>query len=112
MTTTGKGVRSPLQLFGLYLAWAESAFAASLFATTGIQHWTRYLLMFVMSFGLIAYVCVAGFLLIYLVTKRPAFLFNPSDYDSSVQHLLFANAPQLVVTPPAQAQDLNQLPAP
>lgn len=42
-----------------------------------------------MSFGLLAYVGVAGFLLIYLAIKRPAFLFNPSDYDSSVQHRLF-----------------------
>lgn len=97
---TPKGVRSPLQLFGLYLAWTETALSASLFATTGIDHWTRYLLIAAMSFGLIAYVLVAGFLLIYLAIKRPAFLFNPSDYDSSVQHHLFnASAPKIRVKP-------------
>lgn len=68
--------------------------------------------MFVMSFGLVAYVGVAGFLLIYLVIKRPPFLFNPSDYDSSVQHLLFSNAPQLVVKTPPQADDVGDGRAP
>ncbi len=98
-----KGVRSPLQLFGLYLAWAETALSASLFATNGIEHWTRHLLMFVMSLGLVAYVGVAGFLLVYLVVKRPAFLFNPSDYDSSVQHMLFSEGPKIVVQNPPLA---------
>jgi hypothetical protein len=69
-----RGVRSPLQLFGLYLAWSESAIAAGLFATVSVEHWTRQLLIAVMAFGLVAYVLVAGFLLIYLVVKRPGFL--------------------------------------
>lgn len=102
MSVDSKGVRSPLQLFGLYLAWAETALSASLFATTTIDHWTKYLLIFAMAFGLFAYVIVAGFLLIYLVVKRPTFLFNPSDYDSSVQHLLFPPTSQIVITQPEQ----------
>lgn len=61
--------------------------------------------MFVMSLGLVAYVGVAGFLLVYLVLKRPAFLFNPSDYDSSVQHMLFSDGPKLVVKNPPTPND-------
>lgn len=101
-----KAVQSPLQLFGLYLAWAESALAASLFATSSVDHWTRYLLIFVMASGLLVYVLVAAFLIVYLVVKKPAFLFNPSDYDKSVQHMLFGpTAPKLeVVAPPAEDQ--------
>ncbi|MGZ8219468.1 hypothetical protein [Methylomagnum sp.] len=88
---------------GLYLIWIETALSASLLATTGIDHWTRYLLIASMSFGLIAYVFVAGFFLVYLAVKRPAFLFNPSDYDSSVQHHLFdASAPKIRVKPKAK----------
>ena len=49
-----RGVRSPLQLFGLYLAWSESAIAAGLFATVSVEHWTRQLLIAVMAFGLVA----------------------------------------------------------
>jgi hypothetical protein len=98
-----KAVQSPLQLFGLYLAWAETALSASVWATASADHWTRHLLMTAMAVGLLAYVGIAGFLLIYLVVKRPAFLFNPSDFDKSVQHLLFGpGAPQLeVANPPA-----------
>lgn len=104
-----KAVQSPLQLFGLYLAWTESALAASLFATSSIDHWTRYLLIFVMAAGLLMYVAIAGFLLVYLVVKRPFFLFNPSDFDKSVQHLLFGpTAPKLEVTiPPQDHQGAN-----
>ena len=86
-------VQSPLQLFGLYLAWSESALAVGLLATTGIDHWVKYFLMFAMGAGIIAYVGVAGFLLVYLVMKRPHFLFNPSDYDKAVQPMLF-NQPE------------------
>lgn len=100
-----KAVRSPLQLFGLYLAWMESAVAASLMATSSLEHWTRYLLIFVMALGLILYVCIAGFLLVYLVVKRPFFLFNPSDFDKSVQHLLFGpGVPKLEVANPPEVE--------
>lgn len=99
-----KAVQSPLQLFGLYLAWMETALAASAWAMWSIDHWTKYLLVFVMAAGLLLYVGVAGFLLIYLVVKRPAFLFNPSDFDKSVQHMLFGpGAPKLEVIDPPPA---------
>ncbi len=98
-----KAVQSPLQLFGLYLAWAETALSASVWATSAVEHWTRHFLMAAMGIGLLAYVGIAGFLLIYLVVKRPAFLFNPSDFDKSVQHLLFGpGTPQLEVANPPQ----------
>jgi len=98
-------VQSPLQLFGLYLAWSESALAAGLFATTTIDHSARYFLMIAMGVGIVAYVGVAGFLLIYLVMKRPHFLFNPSDYDAAVQPMLF-NSPetQINVNFPQEAE--------
>lgn len=95
------GVRSPLQLFGLYLAWSETALSGSLFATQGLEHWTRYFLIGSMSVGLLAYVGVTSFLLVYLVVKKPGFLFNPSDYDSSVQPMLFG-APGPTIQPPPE----------
>lgn len=98
-------VQSPLQLFGLYLAWTESALAASLFATTSIVHWSRYLLIVAMAVGLVVYIGIAGFLLVYLVVRKPAFLFNPSDYDKSVQHMLFGpGVPKLEVNNPPAIQ--------
>jgi hypothetical protein len=62
-----------------------------------------------MAAGLLMYVAIAGFLLVYLVVKRPFFLFNPSDFDKSVQHLLFGpTAPKLEVTiPPQDHQGAN-----
>jgi hypothetical protein len=103
-----KAVQSPLQLFGLYLAWTETALAASLFATSSIEHWTKYLLIFVMAAGLLLYVLIAGFLLVYLVVKRPGFLFNPSDFDKSVQPMLFGSAaPKLEVVNPPEVEQLG-----
>jgi hypothetical protein len=94
-----KSIQSPLQLFGLFLAWSETALSGGLFATYGIQHWSRYLLMVFMAVGLLLYVLIAGFLLLYLVIKKPYFLFNPSDYDKSVQPMLFGGSgPVLQVT--------------
>jgi len=97
-TPQRQGIQSPLQLFGLYLAWTESALAAGLFAT-GSMTFAQTVLVWVMAIGLVAYVLVAGFLLIYLVVRRPEFLFNPRDFDPSVQHLLFgATVPTVVVS--------------
>lgn len=81
-------ISSPLHLFGLYLAATEVAFALSL-RGTDVGHWARDLLICAMSLGLVAYITVAGFTLVYLVVHRPELLFNPSDFDKSVQHLLF-----------------------
>jgi len=97
-TPTG-GVQNPLQLFGLYLAWAETALGGALFALQNVNHWTKYLLIVTMAFGVIVWVSVTAFLLIHIVTKKPGFLFNPSDYDKTVQHLLF-NAPGPIIPAP------------
>ena len=87
--SSARAIRSPLQLFGLYLAWAESAMGGSLFALQSIEHWVKYFLIFSMGVGMLGYVGVAGFLIVYLVIKKTPFLFNPSDYDKSVQSMLF-----------------------
>jgi hypothetical protein len=100
MNPTLSAVRSPLQLFGLYLAWAESALSAGLFATTGVEHWTRYCLMFMMAFGLGVFVLTVAFLLIYLSIKKPGFLFNPGDYDPAVQPYLFDRPTPVLAAPP------------
>lgn len=98
------GVRNPLQLFGLYLAWAETALSASVWATQGVDHWTRYLLIGSMSVGLLAYVGVTGFLLVHIVTTKPGFLFNPSDYDKTVQPMLFGAPAPVIQAPPVVLQ--------
>lgn len=101
------GVRNPLQLYGLYLVLVEGSLTAGLFATQGVEHWTRYFLMAVMAIGLLIYVLVASFMVVYLVVKKPGFLFNPSDYDKDVQPLLFG-APSVVIQP--DAPPANQQP--
>jgi hypothetical protein len=100
-TLQPSAIQSPLQLFGFYLAWTESALAVGLFATKD-SSLIITVLGFVMAFGLVAYVLVASFLIIYLVLRRPEFLFNPSNFHPSVQHLLFGpGTPQLTVGTPA-----------
>lgn len=84
-----KGVRNPLQLLGLYLGWMESAAAVGIFATQGVDHWSRYLLISCAAGGIAIYILTASFIAIYLAIKHPYFLFNPSDYDKNVQHNLF-----------------------
>ena len=101
-TLAPTGVRNPLQLFGLYLAWAESALSASLFATQNVDHWSRYLMIGSMALGLLAYVGVTGFMLVYLAMHKPGFLFNPSDFDKGVQPMLFGAPPVIVQDVPAQ----------
>ena len=97
-------ISRPIQLFGLYLAWCESVIAAGLFATDH-SSWAQILLICAMAFGIVAFALVVGFLLIYLAVRRPGFLFNPSDFDPSVQHMLFGpGVPALKITqvPPAE----------
>jgi hypothetical protein len=95
------GIKSPLQLFGFYLAWTETAMGGSLFATKTVT-WAQNIFMVVMAFGLATFVGVTAFLLIRIVMKHPGLLFNPSDFDPAVQHLLLSgpNVPSVQVTPP------------
>ena len=104
-------IQSPLQLFGFYLAWTESAIAVGLFAAKECSS-IALVLGWVMAFGLFAYVVVAGYLIIYLVLRRPQFLFNPSNFDPSVQHLLFSGprAPRLKVVTTVLTGDPQQEP--
>lgn len=102
-----RGVRNPLQLFGIYLAWSETALSVSMFAMSNIDHWIKYCLIAAMAVGLLAYVAVASFLLVYLALTKPGFLFNPSDYDSAVQPMLFG-APSPVIAPPLGGSNENE----
>src|SRR5262245_22201568 len=97
-------VRSPLQLFGFYLAWMETALAGSLFATeSGTYPQTKSFLMISMGIGAIVFVLTAAFLLIYLTVKKPGFLFNPGDYDPAVQPMLFDRPTPILAPDPAPA---------
>jgi hypothetical protein len=55
-----------------------------------------------MALGLLAYVSVTGFMLVYLAMHKPGFLFNASDFDKSVQPMLFGAPPVIVQDVPAQ----------
>ena len=55
-----------------------------------------------MASGLAVYVSVTGFVLVYLVVKKPGFLFNPSDYDRAVQPMLFGAPAPIIQTPPEE----------
>lgn len=91
-----QSIKNPLQLMGFYLFLVESALTISQFALQGVEHWTKSFLLFTMGFGLLVYIGTASYLLIKLVNKNPQFLFNPSDYDSKVQPLLFQEGSKLI----------------
>jgi hypothetical protein len=101
MTTfDGKSVKSPLQMVGFYLAWVESVMGAGLWAVRDVNDWTRALLIATMcGIGLI-YAAVVASVLLYLVFKKPHFLFNPSDYTPAVQPMLFGQPELTVQNPP------------
>jgi len=101
MTTfDGKSVKSPLQMVGFYLAWVESAIGVGLWAVRDVNDWTRSLLIVTMCAIGIIYAAVVAFVLIYIVFKKPHFLFNPSDYTPSVQPMLFDQPELSVQNPP------------
>ena len=108
MSSPGKkGVRNPLQLLGMYLFWMEAAAAAGMFATRELEHWTRHFLVFVAALGIFVYVSTAAFVVIYLTVRRPHFLFNPSDYDKTVQpQLLGPSGPRLAIDNPPSVDEV------
>ena len=109
MATEKKDIKNPLQLLGLYLVYMEAAGAASMFAMQSLQHWTRYFLIFALGIGILIYLIITGFVVIYLTIKHPHLLFNPSDYAPGVQHRLFDetlnidNPPILVSQSPSRS---------
>jgi len=88
MDTNFKSIKSPLQMAGFYLAWIETALAASLWPLKGHDNLLAVLLYAVVGIAII-FALGLVFMLIYLVVKDPHWLFNPSDYDPSVQDELF-----------------------
>ena len=88
MSNNFKAIKSPLQMVGFYLAWIETALAASLWPLKDNQLLLKILLFAVVAIALIFAVTMV-FILIHLVYKEPHWLFNPSDYDPSVQDELF-----------------------
>lgn len=88
MNPDKKGIKNPLQLLGLYIAWLESAAAISLLATTTVNHWARHFLIAAAALGIILYIVTACFTVVFLTIKNPFLLFNPSDYDKEAQKLL------------------------
>jgi hypothetical protein len=81
-------IKSPLQMVGFYLAWIETAMAASLWPLKDNDTLLTILLSVVVGIASI-FALTMVFILIYLVIKDPHWLFNPSDYDPSVQDELF-----------------------
>lgn len=101
MTTfDGKSVKSPLQMVGFYLAWVESAIGVALWGIRGVNDWTRTLMIVTMCGIGILYALVVAFVPLYLVLKKPHFLFNPSDYTPAVQPMLFEATNQLRIENP------------
>ncbi len=88
MDSNFKSIKSPLQMAGFYLAWIETALAASFWPLKGNDNLLAVLLYSVIGIAIIFALAVV-FILIYLVLKEPRWLFNPSDYDPSVQDELF-----------------------
>jgi len=83
-----KAIKSPLQMAGFYLAWIETALAASFWPLKNNEILLKVLLFSVVGIAII-FAATMVFILIYLVRKEPHWLFNPSDYDPSVQDALF-----------------------
>jgi hypothetical protein len=53
-----------------------------------------------MAIGLIVWVATTAFVLLYLVVNKPGFLFNPSDFDKTVQPMLFGAPAPIIQVPP------------
>jgi len=88
MDSDFKSIKSPLQMAGFYLAWIETALAASLWPLKEQEHLLGVLLYAVVGIAVIFSLAMV-FMLVYLVLNNPRWLFNPSDYDPSVQNRLF-----------------------
>jgi hypothetical protein len=83
-----KSIKSPLQMAGFYLAWVETVLAASFWPLKGQGVLVNILLYVVVGIAVVFAVALV-FILIYMVVREPRWLFNPSDYDPSVQNRLF-----------------------
>ncbi len=101
-SSEAKGVKSPLQMVGFYLAWVESAMGAGLWAIKDVDSWPRTLLIVAMVLIGLSYAGVVAYVVVYLALKHPHLLFNPSDYAPGVQPLLFDPRPQLDVNLPPE----------
>lgn len=83
-----KAIKSPLQMIGFFLAWIETALAASLWPVKGNEKLLSILLFSVVGIAIIIALSLV-FVLVYIVKHYPQWLFNPADYDPAVQDELF-----------------------
>jgi hypothetical protein len=90
MDTSINSIKSPLQMVGFYLAWIETVLAASFWPLKENSKLLVVLLYGMVSIALI-FALAMIFILVYLVRNNPHWLFNPSDYDPSVQEELFGH---------------------
>lgn len=88
MDNNFKSIKSPLQMVGFYLAWIETVLAASFWPLKGYDKLLTVLLVSMVIIALI-FAGAMVFILVHLVLKSPRWLFNPSDFDPSVQDELF-----------------------
>lgn len=88
MDVNFQSIKSPLQMAGFYLAWIETVLAASFWP---LKEHDRLLTILLIAMVIIALVFAGAvvFILIHLVLKSPRWLYNPSDFDPSVQDELF-----------------------
>lgn len=90
MDTRFKSIKSPLQMAGFYLAWIETVLAVSFWPLKGYDYLVKVLLFTIVGIAVIFALAVV-FVLVYLAYKNPHWLYNPSDYDPSVQDELFGH---------------------
>ena len=83
-----KSIKSPLQMAGFYLAWIETVLAASFWPLKGRDALITVLFYTVVGIAVIFALAVV-FILVYLARYNPHWLYNPSDYDPSIQDELF-----------------------
>ena|SRR6056297_2081869 len=107
MDANFKAIKSPLQMTGFYLAWIETALAASFWPLKDNQLLLQILLFAVVAIALIFAVTMV-FILIHLVRKEPYWLFNPSDYDPSVQDALFEHDHSVSLVENSKSNDTSR----
>lgn len=91
MSADFKSIKSPLQMAGFYLAWIETALAASLWPLKGHDTLLMILMSAVVGIAIIFALGVV-FVLVYLTRYNPYWLYNPSDFDPGVQDELFEHS--------------------
>jgi hypothetical protein len=90
---------NPIQILGLFIFGIEIILSSALWAIKDLNiRYASEFLIFCIGIGLILYLSITGFLVIYLAIKKPQYLYNPTDYNIDTHKSLFGQEQLEIVT--------------